>query len=187
MMVVCWTLFGAAENETAHGGCIYTKPAVCACAGNAAYSGSSTSESLIVDLESSHLRLLITPDPAIRSKDTTFNVTITSGGPGSPGLAGKTITLDYGEFDLSDTNSSSAIGVAMFTHTYCQVGEFTVTATFAGAPPPGIMLIILISVVNTSPCVKQSRRQLPRPQRYKRRSCAYAHPCLNQQHKCDRC
>ncbi|CAK0787827.1 hypothetical protein CVIRNUC_011049 [Coccomyxa viridis] len=107
-------------------------PVVASFAGNAAYSGSSTSESLIVDLESSHLGLLITPNPAFASEETTFNVTITSGGPGSPRLAGKTITLDYGEAYMSDTTSSSANGVATFTHTYCRFGDVTATATFAG-------------------------------------------------------
>lgn len=90
---------------------------------------------MIVDLESSHLGLLITPNPAFASEETTFNVTITSGGPGSPRLAGKTITLDYGEAYMSDTTSSSANGVATFTHTYCRFGDVTATATFAGAPP----------------------------------------------------
>ena len=83
--------------------------------------------------ESTDLAILFTPDPAYNLGDTTFYVTLTSGGPGYPGIIGRNVILSFGDGTGNFTSSTNSSGIATFLHDYVSTGTYTPIGIFAGA------------------------------------------------------
>lgn len=67
------------------------------------------------------------------TNNVTFLVTLNSGGPGAPALAGKNIVLSYDVIGGSSViGTTDANGQVTFTQAYAVAGNFSVVATFAG-------------------------------------------------------
>ena len=123
-------LYQAAIKATPKGA---TAKAHDVCAGNDTYTGSTGTEVVGVVAESTDLTILYTPDPAINLGDTTFYVTLTSGGPGYPGVVGRNVILSFGDGTGNFTSSTNSSGIATFLHDYASDGTFTSIGIFAGA------------------------------------------------------
>ena len=103
------------------------------CAGNDTYTGSTGTEIVGVIAESTNLAILFTPDPTFTLGDTTFYVTLTSGGPAYPGIVGRSIVLSFGDGTGNFSSSTNNSGIATFLHTYLSTGTYTSFGIFAGA------------------------------------------------------
>ena len=103
------------------------------CAGNDTYTGSTGTEVVGVAAESTDLAILFYPDPALYLGDTTFYVTLTSGGPGYPGIVGRNVILSFGDGTGNFTSSTNSSGIATFLHDYASTGTFASIGIFAGA------------------------------------------------------
>ncbi|KAK9907966.1 hypothetical protein WJX75_000753 [Coccomyxa subellipsoidea] len=86
----------------------------------------------------STLTLTATPARGVATETVTLLVTLRSGAPGMPPLAGKTISVDFGDGSrkrrqlLAATVTTDANGQATFTHAYLTAQTYNVTAHFAG-------------------------------------------------------
>ena len=83
--------------------------------------------------ESTNLAIVYTPDPTFTIGDTTFYVTLTSGGPGYPAINGRSIILSFGDGTGNFTSDTNSSGIATFLHTYLSDGTYTSVGIFAGA------------------------------------------------------
>ena len=67
----------------------------------------------------------------VATEPASFAVTLKSAATGTPGLAGKTVTVTYGD-GTTDSGTTDANGAVTFTHTYAAAGNQNVVAGFAG-------------------------------------------------------
>ena len=67
----------------------------------------------------------------VATEPASFAVTLKSAATGTPGLAGKTVTVTYGD-GTTDSGTTDANGAVTFTHTYAAAGNRNVVASFAG-------------------------------------------------------
>ena len=100
-------------------------------AGDGTYLGSSASSTLAVGLKATATSLTIMPTMPVATQPASFAVTLKSAGPGTPALAGETITVTYGDGG-TDSGTTDANGAATFTHTYAASGSPKVVASSAG-------------------------------------------------------
>ena len=100
-------------------------------AGNGTYSASSASTTLAVGLQATATSLTVTPSMPVATEPASFAVTLKSAATGTPGLAGKTVTVTYGD-GTTDSGTTDANGAVTFTHTYAAAGNQNVVASFAG-------------------------------------------------------
>lgn len=84
-----------------------------------------------IGLEATATNLTVTPTMPVATQPASFAVTLKSTGMSTPALAGKTITVTYGD-GSTDNNTTDPNGVATFTYTYAATGNQNVVATFAG-------------------------------------------------------
>ncbi len=100
-------------------------------AGDGTYSASSASTTLAVGLQATATSLTVTPSMPVATQPASFAVTLKSAATGTPGLAGQTVTVTYGDGG-TDSNTTDANGAVTFTHTYAAFGNPNVVASFAG-------------------------------------------------------
>ena len=100
-------------------------------AGNANYSASSAATTLAVSPEATATSLTVTPSMPVATQPARFAVTLNSAGTGAPALAGKTVTVTYGDGG-TDSGTTDVNGTVSFTHAYAASGSQNVVAAFAG-------------------------------------------------------
>ena len=101
-------------------------------AGDETYSASSAATTLAVGPEATATGLTVTPSMPVATQPASFAVTLKSAGTGTPALAGKTVTVTYGD-GSTDSGTTDANGAVTFTHTYAaSSGSQNVLAAFAG-------------------------------------------------------
>ena len=83
-----------------------------------------------IGLEATATNLTVTPTLVVATQPASFAVTLTSADPGTPALAGKTVTVTYSDGG-TDSGTTDANGVVTFTHTYAASGSQNVVAAFA--------------------------------------------------------
>ncbi len=99
-------------------------------AGDGTYLASSTSTTLTV-LQATATSLTFTPSMLVATQPASFAVTLMSVATGTPGLAGKTVTISYGDGTM-DSATTDANGAVTITHTYAASFSYNVVAMFAG-------------------------------------------------------
>ena len=110
----------------------------------------------------STLTLTATPARGVATETVTLLVTLRSGAPGMPPLAGKTISVDFGDGSrkrrqlLAATVTTDANGQATFTHAYLTAQTYNVTAHFAGesVSPQFLLASSRVPVILFGYCVK---------------------------------
>ena len=86
----------------------------------------------------STLTLTAIPAAGVATEAVTFRVTLKSTAPGEPVLAGKPVSIDFGDGShkrrrlLAAIATTDANGQATFTHSYLTARTYNVTAAFAG-------------------------------------------------------
>ncbi|EIE19543.1 hypothetical protein COCSUDRAFT_67693 [Coccomyxa subellipsoidea C-169] len=107
----------------------------------------------------STLTLTATPAAGVATEAVTFLVTLRSTPPGAPVLAGKPVSIDFGDGShkrrrlLAAIATTGANGQATFTHSYLTAQTYNVTAAFAGDASSGDVaasLSLVISLESTS-------------------------------------
>ncbi len=66
----------------------------------------------------------------VATEDITFALALSSDASGMPPLAGKTITVSFGDGTSANSTTDGA-GISSVTHVYATAGTYQVTATFA--------------------------------------------------------
>lgn len=100
-------------------------------AGDQTYSGSSANQTLTIDRESSTISISVTPTSPEVNQAATVTVLLQSGGPGTPGIARRSITLNF-DNGANATYFTDDFGVLTITHTFTIVRPATITASFGG-------------------------------------------------------
>ena len=103
----------------------------CLHAGNAIYSASSAATTVAPGLETSSTSLSVAPMSPVVTESATFLIALESGGPGTPPLSGKTVSVDFGDGPI-ETGVTDSTGQVTLMHTYNVTGAFSVVASFAG-------------------------------------------------------
>ena len=100
-------------------------------AGDGTYTASSATVTLAVGSQATATSLTVTASMPVATQPASFAVTLNSAGTGTPALAGKTITVAYGD-GSTDSGTTDANGAVTFTHTYAASGSQNVLVAYAG-------------------------------------------------------
>ncbi|BDA51612.1 probable polycystin-1 [Coccomyxa sp. Obi] len=100
-------------------------------AGDATYYASSAATTIATGLETSSTSLSVAPMSPVATESATFLIALKSGGPGTPALSSKTVSVDFGD-GATGTGVTDSTGQVSLTHTYNAAGSFSVVASFAG-------------------------------------------------------